>query len=342
MVTGATVAGLLLLAAVCARASLWLTHWLGSRGVLDTPNHRSLHQRPVPRGGGLVIAAAVLLALPPAVLGLGLASPLAGAFALLVGGSSLLGWLDDQYGLPARRRLGVQCALALAVLWPLGLLPSPDAGLAAWFAAGSAIAACVWLTNLYNFMDGADGLAGTQGAGAGLAAAVLLWQADAPGLALLAGALAAGSLGFLCANWPPARLFMGDVGSYCLGSAFAALAVIASASTTLPVQVWPILLAPFVLDATLTLLTRLSRGHSPLVAHREHTYQRLILAGLPIRRLLWALIALQVLVLWPCAAAVAFGWGGDWLTPVVFGLCTLGWFTLRRAVPAGAARAQAR
>ncbi|HAZ61425.1 MAG TPA: hypothetical protein DCY89_07635 [Gammaproteobacteria bacterium] len=294
--------GFVLLATVCARVSSWLAHWLSARGVLDHPNARSLHARPTPRGGGLVVVAAVIASLPPAVLFLGLALSHAVALLLLVGGSSLLGWLDDRHGLAARLRLTVQLILAILILWPLGILPQPAQGeLEAWLLAVAVIAGCVWLTNLYNFMDGADGLAGTQGAGAGVAAALLLWQVGAPGLALVAGALAAGSLGFLWVNWPPARLFMGDVGSYCLGSAWAGLALIAALTTPLPLALWLVLLAPFVLDATLTLVTRVLRGHSPFQAHRGHTYQRLLLAGVSLRVLLTGFIGVQLAVLWPTA-----------------------------------------
>jgi Fuc2NAc and GlcNAc transferase len=333
-----------LLVLVCFATVAWLSGlatlrfaaWLDARGVLDTPNHRSLHQRPTPRGGGVVIAAVVLASLLPAVAWAGL--PVAHAALLLgvVGGSSLLGWLDDRHGLPARLRLGVQCLLAIgAIGWLLmqGEAGQGSAGLPLWLFVPVAFGTFVWLTNLYNFMDGADGLAGTQGVAAALPAAVLLAAVGAFGLAVFAAALAAGSLGFLRANWPPARIFMGDVGSYCFGSAFASLAVLASLSTPLSPWAWALLLAPFIVDATLTLASRVLRGHSPTTAHREHLYQRLLLAGFPIRRLLAAFIALEVLVLWPCAAAVGLGLADEALAVGVLLLLAAGWFALRRGRP---------
>ncbi|MEO6696428.1 MAG: glycosyl transferase family 4, partial [Gammaproteobacteria bacterium] len=166
------------------------------------------------------------------------------------------------------------------------------------------VLAVMWLTNLYNFMDGIDGLAGAQAVTAGLAGGVLLWWLNAPGLAGASLALAAASGGFLIWNCPPARIFMGDTGSGLLGFSFAVLALAGEQSRAMPAAAWLILLALFILDASYTLLARLLRGEAWYHAHRSHAYQRLVQAGLSHRRVtLWVLL-INIVVLWPAAGII--------------------------------------
>ena len=301
------------IAAVAAGAVLVvmvpLRRWLLRAAVLDHPNARSLHQVPTPRGGGLAIAGVV-----------GVAHGLIGAWLGVTGALDVrtftvwtavalafaaLGWLDDRQPRSARARLLVQAALATAFVVSTGvLLPPGLATTAAWLWAGgaafAAILIIVWTVNLYNFMDGADGFAALQ-ALCTLAGALLIpGVMDAAPVVLLSTALAGAVAGFLCWNRPPARLFMGDAGSYFIGFELAAFALIEHNAGGRPL-IALILFLPFVADATLTLLRRALSGERWWTAHRSHAYQRLLLGGWSVRRLLAALAMLNVLVCWPLA-----------------------------------------
>jgi UDP-N-acetylmuramyl pentapeptide phosphotransferase/UDP-N-acetylglucosamine-1-phosphate transferase len=237
-----------------------LRAWALRRGLLDVPNERSSHTAPTPRGGGAAVALAVLLGAALGRLPLGY---LAGG--LLV---ALVSAIDDLRPLPALVRLAAHVAAAGALVWGL---PWP------W-----AVGAAVWvvgLTNAYNFMDGIDGIAGVQGVVAGAAWGVLGWLSGRPEVALLGALLAAGCLGFLPHNWPPARIFLGDVGSAFLGFSFAALPLLLDARSPRSYLAGVLVVWPFVLDASFTFLRRLLRGENVLQAHRTHVYQRLTIAG---------------------------------------------------------------
>jgi UDP-N-acetylmuramyl pentapeptide phosphotransferase/UDP-N-acetylglucosamine-1-phosphate transferase len=237
---------------------------------LDQPNVRSLHERPVPRTGGLAIAAgtAVSMAFGASMLW----APLAAAAALAV-----LSFLDDLFGLPTSVRLLAHLAAAGFVAWYL-LSPMELGSLA---AIALAIA---WITNLYNFMDGSDGLAGGMaliGFGAyGLAA----WLAGESALAATCWCVAAASAAFLLYNFHPARLFLGDVGSIPLGFLAGALGILGWRDDAWPLWFPLLVFAPFFGDATVTLAKRALRGERVWQAHREHYYQRLVQMGFGHRR----------------------------------------------------------
>lgn len=294
-----------------------------ARAVLDVPNARSLHTIPTPRGGGLAIALTVcavhLLALQfgwlhaPGALAWGLAA------ALLAG----LGWLDDHRPLAARTRLLVQLALgwaALAAMSPTGGI-SGAALVAALFAGGIAL---TWFVNLYNFMDGADGLAATQAIVAGATLGSLAALDGDTGTGVAALSLAGASAGFLGWNRPPARIFLGDVGSYFLGTYLGLLgaATVARGGSPWP---WLIVLAPFVTDATLTLFRRILRGERWWAAHRTHAYQRLVTAGWSHGRLLRAFCALCLLLAAAAVAAHAWPARAPWLALCAYGLAVTIW-----------------
>jgi len=271
--------------------------------VLDVPNARSSHTVPTPRGGGLSIAiAAVAIEVMLAASG-GL--PVDIALALAGGGLlvSVTGWIDDHRELAAGWRAVVQFAAAFWALYWLGGFPTLDVGVVTlrlgWLGIPLAALGIVWLTNLYNFMDGTDAFAGVQGLCGGLAGAAVLFAGGAPGLGTVSLTLAAASAGFLVWNWPPARIFMGDVGSYLLGFSFAVLALAGEHAGAYPAFGWSILLGVFVWDATFTLARRVLRGEKWYSAHRAHAYQRIVQLGWSHRRLAgWAVLA-NVLVLWP-------------------------------------------
>jgi Fuc2NAc and GlcNAc transferase len=310
-------------AGIVSGAMAPLRRWLLHLAVLDHPNARSLHQVPTPRGGGLAIAGVVGLAHGLVGAWLGVAGALDVrtfvVWTVVALGFAGLGWLDDRQPRSVRARLLVQGALATAFVVSAGVaLPAGIAAAWIWPATIAAILVIVWTVNLYNFMDGADGVAALQ-ALCTLAGALLIpGAAEATPVVVLSATLAGAVAGFLCWNWPPARLFMGDAGSYFVGFELAAFALIEHNGGGRP-AVWLILFLPFAADATLTLFRRLLSGERWWTAHRSHAYQRLLLAGWPVRRLLAALALLNVFVCWPLAwwaaqvpavAGYALGIGG--------------------------------
>ena len=252
---------------------------------IDHPNARSLHVTPMPRVGGIgvivgVLVAAMLIqpsALWPIMLG-----------ALLLAVISLL---DDYKNLPVSWRLLAHVAVAVGCLL---MLPGLSGG-----GLVLATLVIVWMTNLYNFMDGADGLAGGMAVTGFGALAVAAGWAGAPELALFCAAIAAAGLAFLRFNFPPATLFMGDAGSVPLGFLAAALAVYGVLQNYWPVLFPLMVFSPFIADASVTLIKRGLRGEKIWRAHREHYYQRLVRMGWSHRQLALATYALMLV----CACA---------------------------------------
>lgn len=276
------------------------------RGMLDVPNHRSSHEVPTPRGGGVGFVVVVLAGTLALALAVPSARPL--AWALLGGGAVAgVGWLDDRVSLPASRRLVLH---GLAAVWALAWIGPPTElalGVATvplgWLGAPLAWLGIVWAINLYNFMDGIDGLAAGQAVIAGAAGALLALALGSVETGLVAALLAAAAGGFLVWNFPPARIFMGDVGSGFLGYAFAVLALHGAAREGPPLLVWVLLLGVFLVDATATLLRRMARSRDWMEAHREHAYQQAVQRGHSHRRV--TLVLLGVALGLACAAAVA-------------------------------------
>ena len=246
--------------------------------LMDIPNDRSSHEVPTPRGGGVAIVVVVLVGLM--ALSLWSAVPTTGLLALGLGGAVVagIGWLDDHRDVPARWRLLVHLVAAAWVAALAGGAPAlvlPGVNWEwGWFGAVVLVLFIGWMLNLYNFMDGIDGIAGVQAVTVAGPAAAMLWWLGASGWAVVAALMAAASLGFLAWNWPPAKIFMGDAGSGFIGFMLAALAVLTWASVGLSIWAWLILLGVFIVDATITLGRRVLRGEKFYEAHRSHAYQR--------------------------------------------------------------------
>jgi len=250
------------IALLCLRV---LVSDFGRRLVLDRPNERSLHQHPVPRTGGLAIIAGVAAGCMVGAPGFGVTLGLAAALAVV-------SFLDDIFDLRTSIRLALHLVAASATL--LVELRFPGWVLFVVFAL-----AIAWYANLYNFMDGSDGLAGGMaliGFGAYAVAAAL---SGVHPLAELSVVLAAASAAFLTRNFHPASIFMGDVGSVPLGFLAGALGVIGWNDGVWPIWFPILVFAPFVCDATLTLIKRLLRRERVWRAHRDHYYQRLVRMG---------------------------------------------------------------
>jgi Fuc2NAc and GlcNAc transferase len=289
----------LLLTAVLRRFAL-------AHNLLDVPNARSSHERPTPRGGG----AAIVLVTSVAVLALMLADRLDGGLAIaLLGGGLLiagLGFLDDRYSLPASVRLATHIAAAVTALIALDGLPAVAFGpwqmSPGWIGLVLGTMAIVWALNLFNFMDGIDGLAASEAAFITAAAGLFAVARDGLGGGPLAAlVLAAACVGFLCWNWPPARIFMGDVGSGYIGYVVAILAIGELRHDAAGLWTWLILGGVFFADATLTLGRRLLRQESLHTAHRSHAYQHLARRWRSHRRVTLVVLAINLAWLLPAA-----------------------------------------
>ncbi len=267
-------------AAVASCALTWLVlRILTRRGILDTPNARSSHDAPTPRGGGLALIPVILIFWLAAVIQFEMLSPWMGLVMIGATGLAALGWLDDLRGLPAFPRLLAQAVAIALALYGLdgagpvfqGLLPPALDRLAAGLL-------WLWFVNLFNFMDGIDGIAGVEACSIGLGLVLIGVASAGVGLDIaLPALLAAATLGFLVWNWSPAKLFLGDVGSvplgYLLGFLLLSLAIQGQWAAALILPLY------YLADATITLIRRAGRGAKVWQAHKEHFYQRAVQGG---------------------------------------------------------------
>jgi len=292
---------LAILPVAAAVVAWWLTRQVLRHAPLDHPTTRSSHSQPTPRGGGLALVGTTLLGLVAGVA-LGVVEP---ALALALGGGgtvvAAVGWWDDRTSVPPRLRLAAQTVAAIWALCWLGGLPVVALGThrVALGLPGAlvGVAGILWAINLFNFMDGIDGIAGGEAVSVGGGGALLLSMAGVPGGTAVALLLAGASLGFLAWNWAPARIFVGDVGSGFLGFAFAVLAIWSEDRGGPSIVVWAVLAMVFVLDATLTLVRRVLRREQLTQAHRHHAYQRLVQAGWPHRTVTLAVLGINLVLL---------------------------------------------
>lgn len=299
-------------------ASLLLTWVLRryalSRSLLDIPNGRSSHSVPTPRGGGVAIVLTYLVTLVLVAfagwVSWSIALPLLGAGALI----AVVGFLDDHGHIAARWRLLSHFGAATWALFWMGGLPTIslvgvelDLG---WLGHVLAALYLVWMLNLYNFMDGIDGIASIEAVCACAGACLVYWLTGHENLMIAPMLLAVAVLGFLYWNFPPARIFMGDAGSGFLGVVIAILSLQAAWAAPEMLWVWLILLGVFIVDATFTLGRRLLRGDKVYEAHRSHAYQyasRLAGRHLPVTL---TVMAINLLWLLPIAVFVGLGFDG--------------------------------
>jgi len=240
------------------------------KAIMDIPNERSAHTVPTPRGGGI----GLLIVFYAGVIYFSSDITESLFYALLWGiPIAVIGYLDDIVTLSFKVRLLVQSIASLGALYTLGGVDSIDFVFFEVYGSWLNIIAFIsmlWLTNLYNFLDGIDGYAGSQAVAVGLGIFVLLDQT-------LGMVIAVASLGFLFFNWHKASIFMGDVGSASLGFIFAIF--IFSDTGEGNIYIWLILLSLFWFDATVTLVRRLLNGEKVTQAHNKHAYQRLVQSG---------------------------------------------------------------
>ena len=314
--------------------------------IVDYPNARSLHTKPVPRTGGLAVLAGILAGSAAVWIGAG------GTLAVLAVGLgagllplALVSFLDDRYGLAARLRLIIHGWAAISLL-VAGLVPGrlDLPGLSLPLSAGLGIPLTVlftvWMINLYNFMDGMDGFAGGM-AVIGFTTLAWLGRVDI-GFSTFCLVVAAASAGFLLHNFPPAKLFLGDSGSTNLGFLAAACSLWGSQAGLFPFWTALLIFSPFIVDATVTLLRRLWHGEPVWKAHRSHYYQRLVLLGWGHRRTVLVEYALML----ACAASALLAiqlppadqtvLAGGWI--VIYGLLMMAVAWLERRPMTGSAQ----
>ena len=317
--------------------------WSLRRNLLDLPNERSSHTLPTPRGGGLIVALVCLTAFAAESLidkhGFNWSYP-AGASLI-----AAVSWLDDVYGISFIWRFAVHSAAALILIFGSGFFAA-DCFPYAPFIGGGLLGAAVtfgwivWLTNAYNFMDGIDGIAGSQAVTAGLGWLFIGLTVGAPETGIYAGVIAASACGFLLLNWQPSKIFMGDVGSAFLGYTFAAMPLLADRHRELAVEYQSkllpatiILLWLFIFDTLWTFAGRIWRREKIWQAHRGHLYQKLVAAGYQHQTvtLVFAVTSMSNI------AAVRFlmhGGGGGWIICwlILQSAGLLGWnqFSIRR------------
>lgn len=248
-----------------------------ARSLMDIPNNRSSHSVPTPRGGGVAIVLSFLVASPLLTFFVDVPWPyiwaLWGAGALI----AVIGFLDDHGHIAARWRLLAHFSASIwALAWLGGLPPVRLLGVdfnLSWIGHFFAVFYLVWMLNLYNFMDGIDGIASVQAVSACLGACVIYWLSGDVSLIWMPLLLAVAVLGFLYWNFPPARIFMGDAGSGFLGLILGLFSLQAAWTSSRFLWVWLILLGVFIVDSTFTLARRLLRGDKVYEAHRSHAYQ---------------------------------------------------------------------
>jgi len=304
-------------------------------GMITEPGERQSHRHATPTGGGLglvfsFIVSAIILQVFLPLPGFWWQNMLPGVLLL-----AAIGWLDDKRPVSTRLRLLVQL---IAAVWLLGFdcLSGPlmQIGVCAIL-----LVALLWLMNLYNFMDGSNGMAGFQGVFSGLIMSALFFAAGEHAIALLALLVAAVCAGFLPLNFPQAKVFMGDVASVPLGFVFGALAIYGLRSGAMGSAMAILIMAVFVVDATLTLLARAIRGERWYTAHNQHIYQRLIVQGWSHARVLMVYQAINVLVILP-AIVLAYVYPQYAIVITVLILCLLGigWYIAIRKLEAFPAR----
>jgi Fuc2NAc and GlcNAc transferase len=286
------------------------------RGILANPNFRSLHERPIPRGGGIVFSLCTIAALVALGLTAGIDPRLWSALVFGGAAAAVFGFVDDAIHIGVRMKLLFQGALAAWTLLCFGGNPMVDLPFTPRVVdIAVSWVALVWLINLYNFIDGIDGLAATGAILISVSAILaLILSGGDPRLLLVFGAVAACSAGFLLFNWPPASIFMGDSGSVFLGFCFGALMAGTLSTGDLSLWTWLILFGYLAGDTTTTTLLRMFVVESWYGEHRSHAYQNLARIWGSHLRVVRGVVLYHVLWLTPLAAMSV-------LTPALAPLC---------------------
>lgn len=289
-----------------------LRHIALARSIMDIPNERSSHSIPTPRGGGVAIVISFICALFFLLifdfLAFNIFIALLGAGVLL----AVIGFLDDLGHVAARwRLLGHFLAAVWGLYWLSGFPPVTFLGHSfnlLWIGNILAAFYCVWLLNLYNFMDGIDGLASVEAITSCISLSIIYWLSGFDTAIILPVSLAFAVLGFLCWNFPPAKIFMGDAGSGFLGVTLALLSIQGAWLSANFFWCWLIVLGVFIVDATFTLFRRLLRRDKVYEAHRSHAYQYASRQFKSHKKVTLSVLTINIFWLFPLAFIVGLGY----------------------------------
>jgi len=284
-----------------------LIDYLVARDIVDRPDHRTLHKGAVPRGGGIVIIAGMLISLTVSAL-LGDRPLLFSSLCLTILSWSLLSWYDDTRGLSAKFRLLVQLLIAITSVFAFGWVShihnvNSFSLELSWLGPVLTVIGLVWMANLYNFMDGLDGLAASQAIVASLTLSFWFYMFGDIQLFIILLVLAALNYGFLLWNWNPAKIFMGDIGSIGLGAFFGLIFVIGVTRYDVSILSFFSLFAVFIADSTITIIMRAYRREKIWQPHKKHYYQRLANAGCSHSSIAVAELILMII----CSLLATFG-----------------------------------
>jgi glycosyltransferase WbpL len=267
-------------------------HYAQRKNWLDLPSQRGSHTKPTPRGGGLVFVGLWLITV---VISVSLHLITWRQMMALLPGTmivAIVGFYDDRFSLAVKYRTLWYLLAAIISLGAVGGISHISIGQdfivpLGWLGSVLAVLAVLWSTNLFNFMDGIDGIAAVEALFLLGVGGFFLWQAGGQGLAFVTWSLVAYVLGFLFWNKPPAKLFMGDVGSVTLGFIVIVVAFIGETQYQVPAILWIMIYGAFIFDTTITLLRRFLAKHKWYEPHRLHAYQRLHQAGLSHGKVVW-------------------------------------------------------
>ena len=273
--------------------------------LFDIPNNRSSHQTPKPKGGGISIVLPLILTVTILFFCQMIDTKIAVSMIIGLTLVGITGLIDDYKSLSALFRVGVYIFSAGLSLHIIGGLDSISINRHSYYLGNAgyylSILFLVWLTNLYNFMDGTDGFAAIQTICVSIFCCFLLYFSNNFIFLIIMLCLVSTTIGFLYWNWAPAKIFMGDVGSCTIGFFFGLLAVYTQNKSIISIGVWVILLSPFIGDATFTLISRILNNEKWYSAHNSHAYQKLYQLGLSHAQLGFALLAINLLIIWPLA-----------------------------------------
>jgi len=272
--------------------SAGVTWWVRKNATLDIPSDRSMHKVPTPRGGGLGIVVAFVIA--GGFLALEDENILRLFVPMLFGAIpvAVVGWLDDRFSVPAKWRALVHVISCFLSFYIYSAMSRPSIAFMLWPWILLATIGAAYFLNIFNFMDGLDGLAGSEAAFVGVVVNAI-YHGEVPLRSITQSAIPATfvrsipdssralyallgfcCIGFLIWNWPPAKIFMGDVGSGFLGFALAYFALTRYTQQATSIWLWLILLAVFIVDGTVTLVTRFATGQKWYDAHNLHAFQK--------------------------------------------------------------------
>jgi UDP-N-acetylmuramyl pentapeptide phosphotransferase/UDP-N-acetylglucosamine-1-phosphate transferase len=284
--------------------------------ILDNPNERSSHTIPMPRGGGLAIVFLVLIA--SIVFADQTQANRSLIYIVLGAVLALVGWRDDLFSLSATYRFLVQGLVAVISMLAMGYFRVVRVPLIGEFDLGAVgiIITFFWIIgmiNAYNFMDGIDGMAGGVAVIAGLGWMILSMNVHNSFVFWVALAIAATNVGFLGHNWPPAKIFMGDVASTFLGYSFAVLPLLSASQTGDALTVGTLLMWIVIMDTFMTFLRRLVKGENVFSGHRSHLFQQLVMGGYK-----HGMISALYIFLTALAVLLSYEWShGDQVAPLL-------------------------